>query len=321
MTLENIAVLADRIKQNIQTVIIGKSKTIDLMLTALFSEGHVLIEDTPGTGKTLLAKSLAASLDTSFHRIQFTPDLLPSDITGLHMFHPRENEFQFIPGPAFTNILLADEINRATPRTQSALLECMAETQITIDGTTYSLKSPFFVMATENPVETSGTFPLPEAELDRFLLRLPMKPPSSYEELQMLNRFIDTNPFDALKPVCKAADITEAARACRSVFVHKCVRQYIVDLVQASRTHSAIRLGASPRSALALLRACQSYAAIKGDHFVTPDHVKALCVPVLAHRLLLINGATTTKDTEGLVTELLGSVSVPTEDWSTNSNS
>lgn len=315
MTLERVADLANQIKQNIQTVIVGKSKTIDLMLTALFAGGHVLIEDTPGTGKTMLAKSLAASVNASFRRIQFTPDLLPSDITGIHMFHPRENEFKFIPGPAFTNILLADEINRATPRTQSALLECMAEAQITVDGDTFPLETPFFVMATENPIETVGTFPLPEAELDRFLLRLPMKPPTSHEELLILDRFIEDNPYDTLKSVCSGDDIIEASRICRTVFVHKCVRQYIVDIVQTSRSHSAVRLGASSRSALALLNACQAYAAIQKSPFVTPDHVKLLAVPVLAHRILLNGGNTTSKDTEALITELLGSVSVPTEDW------
>ncbi len=315
MTLDDVALLAEKIKNNIHTVIIGKGSTIDLMLTALFSNGHILIEDTPGTGKTLLAKSLAASIDASFHRIQFTPDLLPADITGLHMFHPKENEFQFIPGPAFTNILLADEINRATPRTQSALLECMAETQITIDGHTYNLECPFFVMATENPVETAGTFSLPEAQLDRFLLRVPMKPPTAREEMLLLDRFITDNPYENLHPVCTRAEITDAANTCREVFVHTCVRQYIVDLVQATRRHSSITLGASPRSTLALLRASQTYAAINGSTFVTPDHVKALAVPVLAHRILLGNGHTTSRDSNAVIEELLGTVSVPTENW------
>lgn len=315
MTLEQVANLAEKIKNNIKTVIIGKGKTIDLLLTALFSEGHVLIEDTPGTGKTLLAKSLAASIDADFHRIQFTPDLLPADITGLHMFNPKESEFQFIPGPAFTNVLLADEINRATPRTQAALLECMAESQITIDGDTYNLENPFFVIATENPVETAGTFSLPEAELDRFLLKLPMNPPTANEELEMLDRFITDNPYENINPVCTGAEVIDASQTCKQVFVHKCVRQYIVDLVQATRRHSAIQLGASPRSTLALLRTSQTYAAIRQSTFVTPDHVKALAVPVLAHRIILENGRTTSKDTVALIEELLGSVSVPTENW------
>ena len=315
MNLEQVADLADKIKTNIKQVIVGKDKTIDLMITTLLVGGHVLIEDTPGTGKTLLAKSLAASIDATFHRIQFTPDLLPADITGLHMFDPKESEFKFIPGPAFTNILLADEINRATPRTQAALLECMAESQITIDGNTYNLEWPFFVMATENPIETAGTFSLPEALLDRFLLRLPMKPPTPQEEIKMLDRFITDNPYDSLEAVCSGADISEAGQAIRQVFVHKCVRQYMVDLVQATRRHSAILLGASPRSTLAMLLASQAYAAISGSHYVTPDHVKALAVPLLAHRILLNNGRTNSKDSEALITELLGSVSVPTENW------
>lgn len=315
MTISEVSKLATAIKKNINTVIIGKEKTIDLLLVSLFAGGHVLIEDTPGTGKTLLAKSLAASIDAGFSRIQFTPDLLPADITGLHMYHPKEGEFQFIPGPAFTNILLADEINRATPRTQAALLECMAEQQITLDGHTYQLELPFFVIATENPIETTGTFPLPEAELDRFFMRVSMKMSTNSEELSMLDRFIDNNPFEQITSVCNGEQILEAGKACKEVFVHKCVRQYIVDLVQKSRSHSKVLLGASPRSTLSLLSAAQVYAAINGMDYVTPDHVKTLAVPMLAHRILLTNGRNNTKDCEALIQELLGSVSVPTENW------
>lgn len=311
----NIKELADRLRGNLSSVIVGKEKNIDLIITALIAGGHVLIEDTPGTGKTLLAKSLAASIDVEFKRVQFTPDLLPADITGLHMYNPKENEFHFIPGPAFTNVLLADELNRATPRTQSALLECMAEQQITIDGETRQLNRPFFVVATENPIETAGTFTLPEALLDRFLMRIPMQPPLNHDELLMLDRFIENNPFDELKPVCTGEDIIEAGEACRKVTVHKCVRQYIVDIVQKSRVHSRSLLGASPRSALALMGASQVYAAVNGSDFVTPDHVKALAIPVLAHRIILANGSSTRRDTEAFVDELLNSVPAPTEEW------
>ena len=312
---ENIRKLADDLNSNLSSVIVGKEKSIDLILTALLAGGHVLIEDTPGTGKTLLAKSLAASIDADFKRIQFTPDLLPADITGLHMYDPKESEFKFIPGPAFTNVLLADELNRATPRTQSALLECMAEQQITIDGETRVLSRPFFVIATENPIETAGTFTLPEALLDRFLMRIPMAPPLNHDELIMLDRFIEANPYDDLKPVCKGEDIIEAGAQCRKVFVHRCVRQYIVDIVQKTRNHSKSLLGASPRSALALLYASQVYAAIKGSEFVTPDHVKRLAIPVLAHRIILANGNSSRKDTEEFIEEILNSVLTPTEDW------
>ncbi len=312
---EEIRSISDKLRNNISKVVVGKENTIDLLITALFAGGHVLIEDTPGTGKTILAKSLAASIGTDFKRVQFTPDLLPADITGLHMYNMKENEFTFIPGPAFTNILLADELNRATPRTQSALLECMAETQITVDGETMPLKRPFMVMATENPIETTGTFTLPEALLDRFLMRLPMKAPTVIDELHMLDRFIENNPLNELEPVVTADEIIEAGKACKKIFVHKCVRQYIVDIVQASRRHSRVLLGASPRSALYLLSASQVYAAIEGSDFVTPDHVKSLAKPVLSHRILLTGGNNTMKNTEAFIDELLGSVQVPTEDW------
>ncbi len=312
---QEIRDLAGRLRDSISSVIVGKAKSIDLILTAIIAGGHVLIEDTPGTGKTLLAKSLAASIDADFKRVQFTPDLLPADITGLHMYNPKEAEFSFIQGPAFTNILLADELNRATPRTQSALLECMAEGQITIDGETKALSRPFFVIATENPIETAGTFALPEALLDRFLMRIPMEPPVSHDELMMLDRFIEDNPFDALKPVCTKEDIIEAGKICRKVFVHKCVRQYIVDIVQKTRVHSKSLLGASPRSALALLNASQVYAAINGADFVTPDHVKYLGKAVLAHRIILVNGSRGRRETEEFIDEVLNSVPAPTENW------
>jgi MoxR-like ATPase len=285
-TLDDLVDVARQVSTAVESVISGKPEAIRLALTALLAEGHILIEDVPGVGKTMLAKALARSIDCSVRRIQFTPDLLPSDITGVSAFNQELREFEFKPGPVFANIVLGDEINRASPKTQSALLESMEEQQVTVDGKTYALEPPFMVIATQNPIEMEGTYPLPEAQRDRFMTRLSIGYPDKDAELSMLASHGSSSPLDDLKPVAHGSDIRALVAAVREVHVAEPIRHYIIDLVTATRTSAELRLGASPRAALHLLRASRAHAALDGRDFVIPDDVQALAVPVLAHRLL-----------------------------------
>ena len=283
----SIREFARDIHANVGRVIVGKENVVDLLLTALLAGGHVLLEDVPGTGKTTLARAFAISLGLSFKRVQCTPDLLPNDISGVSVYHPPSGEFQFRPGPIFSNVLLADEINRATPRTQSALLEAMGERQVTVDGVTHRLQEPFLVLATENPIEFEGTFPLPEAQLDRFLLQLSVGYPDLDDEARMLRTVSGRHPIETLTEVVRAEVLPELQRVVDTIHVSDPVVQYILRLVTATRSHLDVALGASPRASLALFRASQAAAALAGRDFVLPDDVKRLAEPVLRHRLLL----------------------------------
>ena len=313
--VETVAEAAALIRENVGRVMVGKEDAVTLLLVALMCEGHVLLEDVPGVGKTTLAKALARSLDLSFQRIQFTPDLLPSDVTGISYFNQQTQQFQFRPGPVFTNVLLADEINRATPRTQSALLEAMEERQVTVDGETRPLPRPFFVLATENPIELEGTFPLPEAQLDRFLMRVNLGYPSLEEERQVARRFQGSNPLEGLAPVLSASRLPELAGACRQVYVSEAVEGYLIALVRATRESLEISLGASPRATIALLRASQSLAALDGRSYVLPDDVKRLARPILGHRLILSSEGRLRGQAEAQVlADLLDRVPAPVEE-------
>jgi len=303
---------ARTILDNVQRVIIGKEGTVELAVIALISNGHLLIEDAPGVGKTMLARSLAKSLDCSFRRIQFTPDMLPGDITGVTVYNQKTGDFEFRPGPVMAQIVLADEINRATPKVQSALLECMEEWQITVDGVTHHMPSPFHVLATQNPIEYEGTFPLPETQLDRFLLRVSLGYPSWEDEVTIMEQQQYTHPIEKVGPVATAADLLELQSVVRDIFVDDAIKQYITSLVGATRDHPTIYLGASPRGSLALFRTAQTRALIRGRDYVLPDDVKALAEPVLAHRLIIrLTDVSQDRSGRASIAEILETVPVP----------
>ena len=313
MEYQHIAALAAKVRENVGKVIVGKEEQFDLIFAAMIAGGHVLLEDVPGTGKTVMARSIAASMRCNFSRLQFTPDLLPADITGMSVFRPSDGTFNFVPGPVFTHILLADEINRATPRTQSALLECMEEKQVTEGGVTRKLEQPFLVIATQNPVETQGTFPLPEAQLDRFLVKLSMGYPDGKEALRIMERFIRSSPLEELQPVAEREEIVSAQDTFSQCRVSEPVMGYIAALCEATRDKERTLLGVSPRGMLALLRVSQAYAAIQGRDYVIPDDVKKLAIPVMAHRVILRGLYGKAGENEAFIRELLEKIPAPTE--------
>ncbi|MGD9497918.1 MAG: AAA family ATPase [Armatimonadota bacterium] len=312
--MAEVAGLGRRIVENIEKVIVGKRQPVRLTLIALLCEGHVLLEDVPGVAKTMLARSLAASLGCSFARVQCTPDLLPSDITGVSVFNQKTVQFEYQPGPIVNQIVLGDELNRATPRAQAALLEAMAERQVTVDGITRKLPEPFLVIATQNPIEHEGTFPLPEAQLDRFLLRLSIGYPSFTDENEMLERLKLAHPLESLRQVAKAEEVVAAQRAIREVFVHEKVRQYLVRIVHATRRHDELALGASPRASLALYRTSQALAALEAREFVIPDDVKYVAECVLGHRVILSSEARLRgRAVQDIIEDLVASIPAPVE--------
>ncbi|MCU0872890.1 MAG: MoxR family ATPase [Pirellulaceae bacterium] len=309
----DVSLTARKIINNVETVIVGKRQQLILSLVAWFCEGHILLEDVPGVAKTMLARALAASLGASFKRIQCTPDLLPTDVTGTSIFNQKTVEFEFRPGPIFAQIVLADEINRTTPRTQAALLEAMAERRVTVDGVTRELLPPFLVVATQNPIDHEGTFPLPEAQLDRFLMRFSLGYPSLDEELKMLAMLQHGHPLDRLQSVVSAEELLACQQAVREVEVHDKVRQYLMQIIHDTREHEDLALGASPRASIALFRTCQAMAAIRGRKFVQPDDVKRVAAPVLTHRLILRPESRLRKVTaEHILSELIAEIAVPT---------
>ncbi len=316
--IDRVQAVGRAIQSNVARVIIGKENVTELLVAALLAPGHVLIEDVPGIGKTMLAKSLARSLKASFQRIQFTPDLLPADITGTSVFNQKTTEFEFRPGPVMAQIVLADEINRAGPRTQSALLEAMEERQVTVDGITHRLAEPFLVLATQNPIELEGTFPLPEAQIDRFLMRLAVGYPSRDEERAILHRFVVSDPLADLAPVAEAADLATLSHATRAVHVSASLENYLLEIAEATRKSEELALGVSPRGSLALYRTAQCLAALRGRAFVLPDDIQELLTPVLAHRLILSSQARLRDRTlEAVLRSIVEMIPVPVEEsWS-----
>jgi len=310
--LRELQGVAQRIEDAMAGVVVGKRQAVRTVVTVLLAQGHLLIEDVPGVGKTLLAKALGRSIDCSVQRIQFTPDLLPSDVTGVSVFNQDARTFEFRPGAVFANVVVGDEINRASPKTQSALLEAMAEGQVTVDGTTYRLEEPFMVMATQNPIEMEGTYPLPEAQRDRFMARIEMGYPDPTAELAMVGSHSGADPLAELEPVTDAATVARLVRAVRGLHASPAVLQYVIDLAAASRRHPRLRLGVSPRAALHLVRAARAHAALAGRSHVLPDDVQHLAVPVLAHRVILSHDAQLARESaEQVVADLLGEVPVP----------
>jgi MoxR-like ATPase len=310
--IEPVQALTQKISANVERVILGKHAEVELALIALLCQGHLLIEDVPGVGKTMLARATAKSLGCSFKRIQFTPDMLPTDVTGVSVFNQKTREFEFRPGPVHAQIVLTDEINRATPKTQSALLECMEEHQVTVDGVTYPMPQPFLVMATQNPIEYEGTFPLPEAQLDRFMLRLHLGYPATQDEMAILGAQQFAHPIEGIAQVVSADELTTAQRAVKGVYVDTLIKEYILALIEATRKHPDIYLGASPRGSLALYKTAQARAAIQGRDYVIPDDIKALAEPALAHRLIVSPAARLKNvDARAVVDELIHSVAVP----------
>ncbi len=306
--------VADRVRENIAKVIVGKDEVIDLVLVALFSEGHILMEDVPGTGKTTLAKAISRSIGCSFKRIQFTPDVMPSDVTGINFFNQKQGEFEFRPGPIVANIVLADEINRATPRTQSALLEAMEERQVTTEGVTLPLPSPFLVLATQNPIELEGTFPLPEAQLDRFFIKVRLGYPDADGEEAILLRFEKHSPLEELEAVVTAEELVRLGHLVPQVYCEPSIRRYMIQLVHATRNHASYELGASPRGSLNLLRGSRALAAIRGRDFVLPDDVKFLATYILAHRVMLSSQSRLRgRNAEDILQEIVATVAVPVE--------